>query len=29
LGKNSGLDKFAILTYPSQCLVLEKFCHFF
>lgn len=28
-GKNSGLDKFAILTYPSQCFVLEKFCSFF
>lgn len=29
LGKNPGLDKFAILTWPSQCFVLEKFCHFF
>lgn len=27
--KNSGLDKLAILTYPSQCFVLEKFCSFF
>jgi hypothetical protein len=29
LGTNSGLHKFAILTYPSQCFVLEKFCRFF